>query len=44
MTLGNVKLSSSDIDMCVQLAGCSLATKSGDKDNWIEEAGGLPEY
>jgi hypothetical protein len=28
----------------VLLAGCSLATSPGENDNWVEKAGGLPEY
>lgn len=36
-------ISSSDVDFCVKLAGCSLATTPGE-DNWVDKAGGLPEY
>lgn len=32
-----------DIDLFVELAGCSL-DEHPDKSNWVEDAGGLPEY
>lgn len=38
-------VASLDTDDLLLLAGCSLATKPGKKDNWIEAVGGeLPEY
>lgn len=36
-------LTSGDIELTVKLAGCSLAETPG-KDNWVDKAGGLPEY
>ena len=36
-------MDSSDRDMILALAGCSLAKTPG-KDNWVDHAGGLPNY
>lgn len=48
MTDETINLSGEDLDLIWYLAGarpCSLETKPGDKDNWIERAGGsLPNY
>lgn len=37
------QLDESDVDLVMALAGCSLA-KTSKKDNWVDKAGGLPEY
>lgn len=36
-------LTAEDVALTVKLAGCSLATNNKN-DNWVDEAGGLPEY
>ena len=36
-------MDSTDQDMIMALAGCSLAKTPG-KDNWVDHAGGLPNY
>ena len=41
--MATTNLSADDIELTVKLAGCSLATNNKD-DNWVDKAGGLPEY
>ncbi len=45
MSLGNgnlVVFSREDLDLIVEFAGCSLDRSPG--SNWVQGAGGLPEY
>jgi len=47
MTMADSDLTQEDTSLILRLAGsaaCSLESAPGDDDNWVESAGGLPNY